>query len=107
MRSLHTKRQRLDEMDGTTNVFFYDHPSINKNKEPVEKKEDSELQHSPMARKLFKRIVDDEHGVYFQDVDTKETVWKLPEDGDVVVKDDEFQHNQHNETKIIQKNCRR
>ena len=31
--------------------------------------------------------------MYFQDVDTKETVWKLPEDGDVVVKDDEFQHN--------------
>ena len=46
-----------------------------------------------MTRKSFRKIVDDEHGVYFQDVDTEETVWKLPEDGDVVVKDNELQHN--------------
>ena len=44
-------------------------------------------------RKSFLKIDDQEHGVYFQDVDTKETVWKLPEDGDVVVKDNELQHN--------------
>jgi hypothetical protein len=47
MRSLHTKRQSLDDMDGTINVFSCDNPSINKN-DSVEKKEDSELQHSPM-----------------------------------------------------------
>jgi len=95
MRSLHTKRQSLDEMDGTTvNVFSYDNPSINKNEEKtVEQKEDSELQHNSMPRKLFRKIVDDEHGVYFQDVQTEETVWVLPEDGDVVVDDDELQHN--------------
>jgi hypothetical protein len=95
MRSLHTKRQSLDEMDGTTvNVFSYDNPSINKNEEKtVEQKEDSELQHNSMPRKLFRKIVDDEHGVYFQDVQTEETVWVLPEDGDVVGDDDELQHN--------------
>jgi hypothetical protein len=31
--------------------------------------------------------------VYFQDVQTEETVWVLPEDGDVVVNDDELQPN--------------
>ena len=47
-----------------------------------------------MPRKLFRKIVDDEHGVYFQDVQTEEeTVWVLPEDGDVVVNDDELQPN--------------
>jgi hypothetical protein len=44
-------------------------------------------------KKTVTNIVDDEHGVYFQDVDTEETVWELPEDGDVVVNDDELQHN--------------
>jgi hypothetical protein len=93
MRSLHTKRQSLDGMDGTINVFSYANPSINKNKETGEKREDSELEHSSMARKLFRKIVDDEHGVYFQDVETKETFWGLPEDGDVVVNDNELQAN--------------
>jgi hypothetical protein len=38
-----------------------------------------------MKRKSFRKIVDEEHGAYFQDVDTKETVWKLPKNGDVVL----------------------
>ena len=42
---------------------------------------------------VFKWFIDEEHGAYFQDVDTKETVWELPEDGDVVVDDNELQHN--------------
>jgi hypothetical protein len=46
-----------------------------------------------MKRKSFKKIVDDEHGVYFQDVETEETVWDLPEDGDVVVEDNKLQQN--------------
>ena len=58
-----------------------------------EKKEDSELEHNAMARKLFREIVDDEDGVYFQDVETEETFWEVPEDGDVVVNDDELQDN--------------
>jgi hypothetical protein len=58
-----------------------------------EKKEDSELEQNAMARKLFREIVDDEHGVYFQDVETEETFWGLPEDGDVVVNDNELQAN--------------
>ena len=44
-----------------------------------------------MKRKSFRKIVDDEHGVYFQNVNTAETVWKLPEDGDVVVEGNELQ----------------
>ena len=47
MRSLHTKRQSLDETDGTVSVFSYDNHSINKNEEKtVEQKEDSELQNA-------------------------------------------------------------
>jgi hypothetical protein len=42
-----------------------------------------------MKRKSFRKIVDEEHGAYFQDVDTEETVWELPKDGDVVVEDTE------------------
>ena len=95
LRSLHAKRQSLDEMDeGTVGVFSYDNPSINKNKERTgEQKEDSELQPNPMPRKLFRKIVDDEHGVCFQNVQTDETFVLLPEDGDVVVDVDELQHN--------------
>ena len=95
LRSLHTKRQSLDGMDeGTVSVLSYDNPSINQNKErTVEQKEDSELQHNPMPRKLFRKIVDDEHGVCFQDVQTDETFLLLPEDGDVVLDVDELQHN--------------
>jgi hypothetical protein len=58
-----------------------------------EKKEDSELEHNPMARKLFREIVDDEHGVYFQDVEMEEKFWELLEEGDEVVNDDELQDN--------------
>jgi len=96
LRSLHTKRQSLDGMDeGTVSVLSYDNPSIIQNKErTVEQKEDSELQqHNPMPRKLFRKIVDDEHGVCFQDVQTDETFLLLPEDGDVVLDVDELQHN--------------
>ena len=95
LRSLHTKRQSLDGMDeGTVSVLSYDNPSINQNKERTgEQKEDSELQHNPMPRKLFRKIVDDEHGVCFQDVQTDETFLLLPEDGDVVLDVDELQHN--------------
>jgi hypothetical protein len=47
MRSLHTKRQSLDETDGTVSVFSYDNPSINKNEEKtVEQTEDSELENA-------------------------------------------------------------
>ena len=42
-----------------------------------EKKEDSELEQNAMARKLFREIVDDEDGVYFQDVGTEETFWEF------------------------------
>jgi hypothetical protein len=47
MRSLHTKRQSLNETDGTVSVFSYDNPSINKNEEKtVEQTEDSELENA-------------------------------------------------------------
>ena len=57
--------------------------------------EDNELQQNPMKRKSFIKIVDDEHGVFFQDVETEESVWELPEDGNVVVEDDGLQENPH------------
>lgn len=29
-------------------------------------------------------IDDEEHGIYYQNIDTGDTVWKLPDDGEVV-----------------------
>ena len=46
---------------------------------------------------LFRRIEDSEVGAYFQDVETDETVWELPEDGQVVdEEEEEFQNNAMN-----------
>ena len=36
-----------------------------------------------MKRKSFKKIEDPEHGVYFQNVKTDDTVWELPVDGEL------------------------
>jgi hypothetical protein len=52
-------------------------------------------------KKTVTNIVDDEHGVYFQDVDTEETVWELPKDGDVVVKDNELQSQPNEKIKDV------
>ena len=82
---LHAKQQRLGAInDGSSAVL-------------VEK--DYEVDAVSMnipKRKSFLKIDDQEHGIYFQDVDTKETVWVLPEDGDVVVNDNAMQHNPMN-----------
>jgi hypothetical protein len=32
---------------------------------------------------LFRQFVDDDEAVYYENVETREVVWNLPEDGDV------------------------
>ena len=82
---LHAKQQRLGAVnDGSSAVL-------------VEKEyEVDAVSMNIPKRKSFLKIDDQEHGIYFQDVDTKETVWALPEDGDVVVNDNAMQHNPMN-----------
>jgi hypothetical protein len=83
LKSLHVKRQSL--------------AAINDGSVLVEKEREVEaVSMNTHRRKSFLKIDDEEHGVYFQDVDTKETVWMLPEDGDVVANDNELQHNPMN-----------
>ena len=81
LKSIHEKRQSLD--------------AINNRSELVEKERGVDaVDVTTHKRKSFLKIHDEAHGVYFQDVDTEETVWELPEDGDVVVEDkDELQQN--------------
>ena len=81
LKSLHVRRQSLDAINEGKSVL-------------VEKERGVDaVGMNTHKRKLFVKIDDEAHGVYFQDVDTKETVWVLPEDGDVVVEDDELQQN--------------
>ena len=81
LKSIHAKRESLD--------------AINNRSELVEKERDVDaVDVNTHKRRSFLKIDDEEHGVYFQDVDTEETVWELPKDGDVVVEDtDELQQN--------------
>jgi len=81
LKSLHVRRQSLDA-------------AINEGKSVLVEKERgvNAVGMNTHKRKLFVKIDDEAHGVYFQDVDTKETVWVLPEDGDVVAEDDGLQH---------------
>jgi hypothetical protein len=45
--------------------------------------DEHQLHTNPMKRKSFKKIEDPEHGVYFQNVETDDTVWELPVDGEL------------------------
>ena len=82
---LYAKEQRLGAItDGSSAVL-------------VEKEHDVDaVSMNIPKRKSFLKIDDQEHGIYFQDVDTKEKVSVLPEDGDVVVNDKAMQHNPMN-----------
>ena len=82
LKSIHVKRQSVDALNAGTSVV-------------AEQERDGVAMgiSNSHKRKSFLKIDDEEHGVYFQDVTTKETVWVLPEDGDVVVNDNELQHN--------------
>ena len=80
LKSIHVKRQSSD--------------AINNRSVLVEQGRDVDaVGRNNHKRTSVLKIDDEEHGVYFQDVDTKETVWVLPEDGDVVAEDDGLQHN--------------
>ena len=39
------------------------------------------------TKKLFRKFVDDDGGVYYEDVGTGEVVWEMPDDGEFVDKD--------------------
>ena len=59
--------------------------------EEAKKKEDLEIRVDPAAKKSSKRrsfikVTNDENGEgdYFQDIETNETVWEIPVDGDLV-----------------------
>jgi hypothetical protein len=80
LRSIHVKRESLD--------------ALNNGSVLVEKEQGVvAVDMNTAKRKSFLKIDDEKHGVYFQEVDTEDTVWELPEDGDVVVDDNELQQN--------------
>jgi len=104
LKSIHTKRQSLDaDNDGDSNVFYNSPSRVKEN--PLSAKTNvmsveikttesgGILNVNTKKRKSFRKIDDAEHGVYFQNVETNETVWKLPEDGDAVVEENQSQTN--------------
>jgi hypothetical protein len=59
----------------------------------VEKAEEETLEVNIKRRKSFRKIEDEEHGTFFENIETEETVWVVPEDGDVVVDEHQLQTN--------------
>ena len=117
LRSLHTRRQSSDTAGSEDNTsVFYNHPaSVKKNPlsvkttamsvemEMVErgggiekvKQEITEerVEVNTKRRKSFRKIEDEEHGTFFENMETEETVWEVPKDGDVVVEEHQLQTN--------------
>jgi hypothetical protein len=113
LRSLHTKRQSLDAAGSEDNIgVFYDHPArMQENSLSVkttamlvememvergggiENVEEEALKMNTKRRKSFRKIEDEEHGIFFENIETEETVWEVPEDGDVVVDEHQLQTN--------------
>ena len=44
---------------------------------------DEEMGETKQTKTLFRKIVDDDDGVYYENTETGELVWTLPEDGDL------------------------
>ena len=44
---------------------------------------DEEMGETKQTKTLFRKIVDDDDGVYYENMETEEVVWKLPEDGEL------------------------
>ena len=44
---------------------------------------DEEVGETKQTKILFRKIVDDDDGVYYENTETEEVVWKLPEDGEL------------------------
>ena len=59
----------------------------------IEKVEEEILEVSTKRRKSFRKIEDEEHGTCFENVETEERVWEVPEDGGVVVDEHQLQTN--------------
>ena len=104
LRSLHTKRQSLDATGNEDNIsVFNNHPSRAKETSlsvkmvehggGIEKAEEEISKVNIKRRKLFRKIEDEEHGTFFENIETEETVWVVPEDGDVVVDEHQLQTN--------------
>ena len=104
LRSLHTKRQSLDATGNEDNIgVFYNHPARAKETSlsvkmverggGIEKAEEETLEVNIKRRKSFRKIEDEEHGTFFENIETEETVWVVPEDGDVVVDEHQLQTN--------------
>ena len=110
LRSIHAKRESLDAINSEKGVF-YNHPSrAKRNLSPVQKPEQKNDDDNALVgvnknrRKSFIKIDDEDYGVYFQNVDTRDTVWELPEDGDVVAEDnDDVQHDSVKKRKSFRK----
>ena len=113
LRSLHTKRQNLDATGNEDHIsVFNSHParaketslSVKTNAVSVEmemvergggieKAEEETLEVNTKRRKSFRKIEDEEHGTFFENIETEETVWEVPKDGDVVVDEHQLQTN--------------
>jgi hypothetical protein len=104
LKSLHTKRQSLDAAnDGNSNVFYNNPSRVKENplsaeisvlSVEIKTMESGGIETvNTKKRKSFRKIDDAEHGVYFQNVETNDTVWELPEDGDAVVEENQLQTN--------------
>ena len=80
LKSLHTKRR--SEVDGK--LLFYTNPSrVKMNPLSVGGSGGGEEKGTAGRRQSF-RLVEDVEGDYFENVETGNTVWDLPEDGDLV-----------------------
>ena len=44
---------------------------------------DEEMGETKQTKTLFRKIVDDDDGVYYENTETGELVWTLPEDGEL------------------------
>ena len=82
VKSLHTKRESC-EMDGKS--LFYMNPSrVKKNPLSVGARSGGGEEKGTAGRRQSFRVVEDVEGDYFENVETGNTVWDLPEDGDLV-----------------------
>ena len=114
LRSLHTKRQSSDAAGSEDHIsVFYDHPSRVKENSlygktttvlaememverggGIEKVEEEILKVNTKRRKSFRKIEDEEHGTFFERIETEETAGSsVPEDGDAVVEKQQLQTN--------------
>ena len=78
-------------LDVETDETVWELPDDGQVMDEEEEEEEEELQDNAMNTvRWFVKLEDDEVGVYFLDVETDETVWELPEDGQVMDEEEEL-----------------